>query len=570
MRATYLLRIRLLFGGVLCIAAVLLFRLYMLQVVYGDHYAARADTQYANPTNTMYDRGTVFFEDKDKRLVAAATVRTGYMVSITPGKIADREGTYQKLAAIIPLEHDTFIMRAEKTSDPYEEIAHRVSADQAKQIEALELPGVQLFKENWRYYPGGTLASRAVGFEGFVDEKRTGLYGLERYYNDTLNRGEKNLYGNFFAEIFSNIGTTLFASERARAGDVVTTIEPSVQGHLEEVLKGVSEKYGSKMTGGIVIDPKTGSIYALAIDPTFDPNAYNEVEDAALFDNPLIEGVYEMGSIIKALTMAIGLDTGAVTPTTTYEDKGRLTMDGYTISNYDGKARGVVPMQEVLNQSLNTGVAHVVSRVGAKKFGERLKAFGIGEETGVDLPNEAVGLIDNLESPRAIEYATASYGQGIALTPIATVRALSALGNGGVLITPHVAKRIEFESGLSKNVSFPDGEQVISKEASETITRMLVEVVDHALLGGEVKMDRYAIAAKTGTAQIAKKGARGYYDDRYLHSFFGYFPAYEPRFLVFLFTVEPKGVKYASETLTLPFMDMTKFMITYYDIPPDR
>ena len=156
------------------------------------------------------------------------------------------------------------------------------------------------------------------------------------------------------------------------------------------------------------------------------------------------------------------------------------------------------------------------------------------------------------------------------MTPIATVRAMSVLANGGVLITPHVATKIKYRSGLSRSVSFNAGERVIKEETSEEITRMLVKVVDEALLGGTVKFEHYSVAAKTGTAQIAHVEERGYYDDRFFHSFFGYFPAYDPQFLIFLYTVEPKEVRYASQTLTRPFIDMVQFLINYYEVPPDR
>ena len=227
-------------------------------------------------------------------------------------------------------------------------------------------------------------------------------------------------------------------------------------------------------------------------------------------------------------------------------------------------------MQEVLNQSLNTGVAFIVDQMGKEVFRTYFKNLKIGSESGVDLPNEAHGLIDNLDSPRDIEYATASFGQGIALTPIAAVRALATLANGGKLVTPHVATKIEYLDGTEKDIRYPEGAQVFTSETSEEISRMLATVVDEALSGGDVALPRYSIAAKTGTAQIADRVNGGYYEDRFLHSFFGYFPAYEPEFIIFLYTVEPKGVRYASETLTDPFMELTKFLINYYNLPPDR
>jgi cell division protein FtsI/penicillin-binding protein 2 len=215
-------------------------------------------------------------------------------------------------------------------------------------------------------------------------------------------------------------------------------------------------------------------------------------------------------------------------------------------------------------------MAYVVNTMGKDAFREyMLNKFDLKEETGIDLPNEASPLIANLSSTRDIEYVTASFGQGVSFSPIAITRALASLGNGGLLVTPHVVKRIEYDIGVSKTISPDTNQRALRATTSEEITRMLVNVFDTHLLGGKYKKEHYRIAAKTGTAQMAD-GKGGYYDDRYLHSFFGYFPAYNPRFIIFLYTVYPKGVEYASNTLTDPFMKMTDFLLSYYNIPPDR
>lgn len=564
-------RVRLLSAGIVLFAILLVVRLYMVQIVRGDDFAQLADHQYVTSSSGLYDRGTIFFEDKDGRLVAGASLQSGFLIAITPKDIKDPEHAYDVISRAYPaIDRDAFFASAEKKDDPYEEIAHRVTPQQAKIIEDAGLAGVRLYRERWRYYPGETLAAQTIGFIGYQGDAVRGLYGAERYWNDVLTRNEAGRNINFFAEVFSNIGETLFAQERTKAGDIVTSIEPSVQKHVEDVITSLSQKWGTRRTGVVVMDPKTGAIYAFAATPSFDANNFKNQKDVSVFSNPLVEDIYEMGSIIKPISMAIGIDTGVVTPETTYNDTGCITLDGYKVCNFDGKARGVVPMQEVLNQSLNTGVSFVAAKVGKERFGTRMRAFRFGEETGIDLPNEVHGLIDNLSSPRMIEYSNASFGQGIAMTPIETVRALAALANGGTLVTPHIAKKIQYESGASQDVTFDQGPRVISPATSETVTRMLVTVVDKALLNGSVALPRHSIAAKTGTAQIAKAGARGYYSDRYLHSFFGYFPAYDPRFIIFMYALEPHGAKYASETLTAPFMDITTFLINYYDIPPDR
>ena len=570
MRSNHIVRIPFILVAIILIAFLLIGRLYYVQIVHGEEYSQLAERQYVRPAQKLYDRGSIFFEDKNGRLVSGATLKSGYTLAINPSKLEDPLTLYEDLSEIITIDAESFFFRANKKEDPYEEILSEIESEEAEKIGELDYVGVDLYRDRWRFYPGETLAAQTLGFVAFDDDRLTGVYGIERYYNDVLDREENNLYVNFFAEVFANLNKTIFDSTSQRAGDIVTSIEPSVQLFLETKLSEVQEAWGSKLTAGIVINPQNGEIFALGVSPGFDANLFNETEDLSLFSNPLVESVYEMGSIIKPLTMAAGIDSGAITPETTYYDNGFIERDGYTISNFDGKGRGLVPMQQVLNQSLNTGAAFVVGEMGNDVFSDYMRKYSIGLETGIDLPNESAGLVSNLNSPRDVEYATASFGQGIATTPIATVRALATLANGGVLITPHVAKKIDYENGLSKTISFNDGQRVLKVETSETITRMLVEVVDDALLNGKVKLENHSVAAKTGTAQIADPVEGGYYDDRFLHSFFGYFPAYDPRFLIFLYTVEPTGARYASQTLTEPFMDMVSFLTNYYSVPPDR
>jgi len=565
------IQIRIITGVILFLSLVLIGRLYYIQVMQRDFYSERAERQYVHTVDDLYSRGSIFFTTKDGQHVSAATIQAGYQLVMNPTRITDAEVAYEKLSTVIDLNREHFMARSKRTDSVYQVLKSQITTTQADAIEALKIPGIAMYREQWRFYPGETLSARTVGFVGqTVDsDSLVGRYGLERYYDDILVRDSSRMTVNFFAEIFSNLGSVMFDTTEARTGDVVTSIEPTVARMLDLELEKTQNQWNSKLTGGIIMDPQTGKIIAMSVFPHFNINDRAEatIED---FRNPLVEDVYEFGSTIKALTIAAGLDSGAVTPRTTYYDSGRLALDTFTISNYDGKGRGTVDMQQVLNQSLNTGVAYVVDTMGKDVFRKYFKSFKFGSETGIDLPNETYGLISNLDSPRDIEYATASYGQGIAMTPIATARALATLGNGGRLVNPHIATQIKYQDGSVKDIKFPKGEQVFSAETSETVSRMLTAVVDEALSGGKMALPNYTVAAKTGTAQIADPYNGGYYDDRYLHSFFGYFPAYEPKYLIFLYTVEPKGVRYASETLTVPFFELTKFLINYYNLPPDR
>lgn len=569
MRREAVIRIRIITALVVSLMAVLIVRLYVVQVMHGSEYRATAENQYVHTVSELYNRGSIYFTTKDNEKVSGATIKTGYLLAIDPSKVEDAEATHSALSALLPIEHDTFIERANRKDKTYQEIERQVENDTATKIEALKLPGVKLYRDQWRYYPGKSLSARTVGFIGYNGDTLEGKYGLERYYNDILKRDTDHMSVDFFAELFSNLGTLVFDASEGTEGDIVTTIEPTVARTLDKVLEDAQKQWNSKVTGGIIINPKNGEIIALNVVPSFDLNNRKDVpiED---FRNPLIENVYEMGSIIKPLTVAAGLDAGVITPQSTYYDAGFITLSDYTIRNYDGRGRGTVPVQEILSQSLNTGVAHIASLLGKERFRKYFYGLKLGSETGIDLPSEGHGLVKNLEENRELEFATASFGQGISLTPIETVRALSTLANGGVLITPHLVKRIEYKNGDVHEVGFPDGDRIFSEKTSEEITSMLVTVVDKALKGGKAKNEYYTVAAKTGTAQIADPVTKKYYEDKYLHSFFGYFPAYDPQFLIFLYTVEPKGVEYASETLTDPFIELVQFLINYYQLPPDR
>lgn len=561
-------RVRFISILVICCSLVLITRLYFVQIVDGSSFLSEAERQYVNQNTISYDRGEIYFESKNGEKIPAAISRSGYTISINPSVMREPELVFEKINKIIPLNKEDFLAKAEKRDHKNEEIIKNLNTETAEQIRSLNLYGVHISTDKWRFYPGNKLAAQTIGFVAYNENKLEGRYGLEKYYEEILRRDPSSAYNNFFAEFLTNVKESL-KDVPLQEGSIVTTIEPSVQLFLENQLQSVKDKWNSVGAGGIIMNPITGEIFALAWNPTYDPNNFRD-SDLSTFNNPLVQGVYEMGSIIKPLTIASGLDYGVITSDSTYYDSGYLVLNNKRISNYDGKARGLVDMQQVLSQSLNTGVAHIVTKIGNKKFAEYMNNFAIGTETGIDLPNEAKGLVSNLESGRDIEMATASYGQGIAITPIATVRALASLANGGFLVTPHVVKKIEYDNGLTKRMSFPPDKQVLKKETSDEITRMLVEVVDKSLRGGTAKIHGYSVAAKTGTAQMTEEGKSGYVEGKYLHSFFGYFPAYEPRFLVFLFHLEPKEVRYASETLTEPFLDITKFLINYYQIPPDR
>src|SRR3989344_2375453 len=484
MRSRFVTRARILSGLFILIALLLATRLYFVQIVKGEEYRESALGQYVVDTGqNIIDRGDIFFTELTGTPVAAAVMQTGWRIAIVPKDIGGAETVFKELSSDVEIDRERFFASAAKTSDPYEEVAFRLSEDEADLIRAKKLPGVILVRDEWRYYPGGELAAQTIGFVGFQGDKRVGVYGLERSWETTLSRTSSGLYVNPFAEIFTNLGASLALDPREREGDIVSPLEPSVETRREETLEGVMKTYSSKFAGGIIMDPKTGAIRAMALRPAFDLNTYNTVTDSSVYTNLLVEGIYEMGSIMNPLTIASAIDTGAVTPSTTYVDKGCIEKSGKTICNYDKKARSRVSMQEVLSQSLNLGVSYAVDEMGHEVFGRYMQAYGLGEKTDVELPNEAVGNIRAIEDGYDVDYASAGFGQGIAVSAIAMTRALATLANQGVLPTPHIVSDVRFETGISRSVEPGEGTRVLKQETADTVTRMLVKVFDDALLG---------------------------------------------------------------------------------------
>ena len=556
--------------GILAGAGVLAASLYSTAIIHGDRYASKASAQYSKPDTALFARGSIFFLGKDATQTAAATVQSGYLLYMNPKLVTDANSAYVALSHVLPINKKEFMAKASKPNDPYEELIHHLDETTAGAVRDLGIRGIGVTTETWRAYPGGSLAAHELGIIGMDSASSTvsGKYGLERSYNSVLSRIGAGSAVNVFAEFFAGLSSALSGNDQS--GDLVTTIEPTVEAYLEKVLTKTQEDWHPDEIGGVIMDPNTGEIYAMASHPTFDPNDLKSVSSAAVLSNPLVEHVYEMGSIFKPLTMAAALDSGAVRASSTYDDVGCLTLDKKRICNYDQKARGVIPMQQILSQSLNVGAATIAMKTGADEFPRYFYSFGLNQKSGIDLPNEAKPLSDNIKSGKDIDIATASYGQGIAVTPVGMARLLSVLANGGFLITPHLVKEIDRVDGTVEKIPAQKSGPVLRPETVDEVKHMLVTVVDTALANGTLKREHYTVAAKTGTAEIADHAHGGYYSDRWLHSFFGFFPAYDPRFVVFLYQIYPKNAKYASETLTRPFDDLTGFLINYYNIPPDR
>ena len=567
------------------------------------------DDQYFYDTGENFNRGSVFFSNKSDIVSPAIEMSNEYDIAIDPKtvntdfekkistnganiddlknnfynsiqKVFDKYISDNKLLATSSttptfVDKNVFMEKINDKDSSFEVLSKNIPEDIANDLIGLNLRGLIISRKKSRVYFEKNIASKVLGFVGFSGNSKTGLYGIEKYYNDVLEKDPIS-NANFFAEVFSDFNSDNDTDKRKGLdydsnleGDVNLTMDVNVERYLAGILKETKAKWNSQKIGGIVMDINDGSIVAMDELPSFDPNDYKNVDDISLYNNDLVSGVYEMGSIIKPLTMAAALDSNTVNESTTYNDAGTVILNGLRVSNYDLVARGPnTPVQQILSQSLNVGIAFLVQKMGGDKLSEYFHRYGLGEYTGIDLPNEASGLVANLDSHIVVDSVTAGFGQGIAITPIQTIRALATLGNGGKLVTPHVVKSITYDNGDVKTIATDEPTEVFdSASTSERISKMLTIVVDDAM---HMKNPKYTVAAKTGTAQMVNPQTGKYYDDRYLHSFFGYFPATNPKYIIFLYQVYPQGAEYASQTLKDAFFDLVNYLIKYYEIQPDR
>ncbi len=508
-------------------------RLYFLQIIRGDEYQSRMGVRAAIREKLDLRRGQIYFTDREGKDIPVALNKDYPLVFASPKEITDLPEASEILAPILGVPSGELLTAFKKDpEDLFVPLLPKPTTAQVEAIRSAGLKGIHIENKQYRNYPYGRLGSHMIGYLGGNAEttEPTGLYGLEKTNNEELSSG----------------------------GEIMMTIDRTIQSHVEEVLRRLVKDENAAGGTIIVTEPKTGKILAMASAPDFDPNFYGEFP-VKNFINPAIQFQYEPGSVFKPLTMAAGIDSGALTPETTYIDTGSVTLNGKTITNWDHKAYGKTTMTGVIEHSINTGAVFAEQKIGNDTFTTYLKKFGFGQATGIDLPDEVVGSIRNLERKevRQIDFATASYGQGTAVTPVQLIAAFGALANGGVLMRPYVLE----ESG--DNVIG----RVIRKETSEKVTGMMESAVEVNRLAA---IPGYRIAGKTGTAFVPNLVRGGYYADQFIHTFIGFGPVSDPRFLVFMKLEKPQINMLAGGTVVPLFRDVAEFVLNYYSIPPDK
>lgn len=560
-------RIRIIGIAVFCAGALLVVRLYFIQVASYDKWTAIAESQHSTFQELIADRGEIYMRDGDGRYPLAVN-REYQMAYVVPRDVIDKDYTASELSRILSVDAGAIREKLNKANDPFEIIKKRLTDEETKQVKQSGLKGVALLPEKYRYYPAGELASQIVGFVNFDKTDNVGEYGVESSRNSVL-RGEngevsqeRDAAGRWIPLSDRNL-----LSPKNGAG-LVLTLDRVIQYETEKILGEALKLYGADRASAIVMDPNTGAILAMASQPQFDPNNYSEVQDYSLFLNPLVSLVYEPGSIMKPITMAMGIEEGKINPNTEYVDTGLVKAGGYTISNAEGKVYGRSTMMKVLEESINTGVIFVEKLIGHQTFREYMERFGFGEKTNIDLPAELAGSTRNLKNIRSdVEFFTATFGQGVSVTPLQMVTAYSVLANGGIFYKPQIVERVIYADGREEKVAPQIVRRVLSEETSRIMGEMLRSVVTRGH-GKRADVQGYLVGGKTGTAQVAKQNEKGYEASVNVGSFVGYAPINDPRFVVLVKFDNPKNVEWAESSAAPTFGKIMKFLLEYAKIKP--
>ena len=550
---------------IIIFGAAIISRLFFLQILNHKLYMAQALGQQAGFSEVQGQRGEVFFqnsqESKGERgtgdIKSLAINKERWLVFLIPQEIKNKNILSESLGKAIG-ESKEFVLSKIENRDSYTIIKKDLSKATLEEVKKIKLDGIHLENITGRYYPQEKIASQVIGFLG---GDGTGQYGIEGYYDDILKgqSGIKEEKRGLDLINFSNTELDLNGS------DIYLTIDYNIQFQAESLLKEAQNNLNIDSGQIVVLKPDTGRILAIAGLPFFDPNYYSKEKNLDIFQNSAIQKIFEPGSIMKPFTMSMGINEGKITPDTTYIDNGFVKMGPETIYNFDKKTWGKQTMTGVLENSINTGAVFVSQLISHQTFLDYLDKFGFNKKTGVELQGE-VSSQNDINGPD-VEFATASFGQGIGVTPIQIARGFSSIANGGKSVKPYVVEKIvkgEKEVDITPQIS---NEQIISTKTASQVTTMLTSVVERGF-GKGAKIPGYYLAGKTGTAQVPFENKKGYYPDKTIQTFIGFGPALNPQFLILVKLDNPKVQSSALSAVPV-FRKLAQYIINYWQIPPD-
>ncbi|MBN1263325.1 MAG: penicillin-binding protein 2 [Candidatus Pacebacteria bacterium] len=563
-------RLKLVLFGFWLLFGLVIGRLFYWQVLEADQLAIAALKQHQDLKTIPASRGRILAADKSS-LAANEEV---FLLFADPSRLEMKADlAAEKLAFLLAGEEEeaeleeTIKNRLNQPDSLWVPLRRQVSREVKKTIEELEIAGLGFERDQKRIYPEGTASAHLLGFVGHDHQgEPKGYFGLEGFYDLQLAgqpgvvRREKDASGKPILLGFS------YKEEKKDGRDLLTTLDRTVQFLVERKLKEALINYGAVSGSVVVMDPDSGAILGMVSLPAYDPVTYfNFAEED--FPNPVIASSFEPGSVFKILVAASAVNEGVITSETRcLTCSGPRKIGGFEIHTWNDRYYPNSTVAEILIHSDNVGMIFVAEKLGRESFLKYLKGFGFAEPTGIDLQEEDVSPLRPAEEWKEIDLATASFGQGIAVTPLQMIRAAAVIANRGWLIDPHVVSGI-IEAGEVKEIKNRLPKRVLKSSAAESVSAMMVEAVEK----GEAKWAKpegFRIAGKTGTAQIP---VEGHYDkEKTIASFVGFAPAGRPRFVMLVTLKEPSSSPWGSETAAPLWFEIARELFIYWGVMPER
>ena len=559
---------------ILAFSAIIV-RLFQLQIVDNAKYLALADAEQMKRFEIPAQRGLIYAMDgkTPTKLVMNESI---YTVFADPQTIKDDDKSeiISKIKEVAGGNvRDGFEALLDKKESRYQILATKLSRKQAEMIKEKDFTGIGFQETSQRVYPEGQLASQVLGFVN----SEGGQYGIEGSLNDELSGKDGQLKTvTDVSGIPLTIGTRDIDTPAEDGKNVVLSIDRNIQAQTEKILKAKLEASGAKYGGVIVMDPQTGKIMAMANYPTYNPSEYSKVQDGSVFSNGTTSSAYENGSVIKSLTMAMGIDTGVASASATYYNKDYVEIEDRTIKNATLGHTGTITFQTAMNYSLNTGMVEIASRLGGGQINKTARdtmydyyhnRFGLGEKTGVEIYEEKGTVISPEESEgNAVRYSNMSFGQGMNTTMIQTASAFSSIINGGTLYKASVLNgEVDSDGNFKESSSEIRKDNVVKSTTSDQIREILV-TARHSV-GTNNDLAGYQVGGKTGTSQTIENGV--YVDDQTVGSYLGFGGNSTPKFVIMV-SVSGAGQNLQGAQDAGPiFTELSNWMLTYLKIQPE-
>lgn len=557
-------RISFLYFSFLFWAIIVCLRLFYWQILSKDKFTFALEEQISTQRNILPERGKIYTNDNFPLVM---NENRFLLYAWTPQITQDFASVLAKIKPIIfsPEDEDKVDLLKSNFADEEKQwflIKSNINNSEKEKISQLNISGLQFEKESLRSYPEGSMSAQLLGFLG-KDEvgKQMGYFGLEGYYQKQLSGligFEKNNKG-----IFKWLEGDPIEKEAKNGRDLHLFLDRSVQFIIEEELKNAIAKYGAKGGWVVVMDPESGGITGMASFPNFDPEKYYDYP-YSFFSNPVISESFEPGSIFKPLIMAAAINEKLVNSNTRCDIcSGPLQIGEYEIKTWNEVYHPGSTMKEVIKNSDNIGMVYVARKLGLEKMLEYFKNYNLTQATGIDLQGEMSPPIRDPKNWYPIDLATASFGQGIAITPIQFITAFNSLANNGEVVKPRIVNKI-----ISDEEEWQTEREILSQPLKVSSVDEITEMMISAVNEGEAKWAKpegYSIAGKTGTAQIPVGG--DYDQEKTIASFVGFAPADKPKFTMLVSLKEPSSSPWGSETAAPLWFSIAKKLFTYYGIP---